>query len=259
MSKRLRTVLIIILLLVFAGSLGGLIWNLADREKGRSSYEEAESIAKLSPPPPDAGLEPGAEIEEDPYFESLAAIDLAALQEVNPDVLGWILIPDTEVSYPLLLGRDNDYYLHRTWNGKSSALGAIFLECRNNESLSDFHTIIYGHRMKNGTMFGSLRNYNQQDYWTAHPYVYIMTGTSIRRYSIFSAYTASVTGRTYQIDFANDGEKQAFLDEGLSLNVLSTGLTPAVTDQIITLSTCYGNTYATRWVVQASLAEIDLL
>lgn len=258
MNKRLRTVLMVLLLLVFAGSLGGLIWNLADRERGRTSYEEAESVAKLSPPPSTSPeSEPAA--EEDPYFESLAAIDLTALQEVNPDVLGWILIPDTEVSYPLLFGRDNRYYLHRTWDGKNSALGAIFLELRNDESLSDFHTIIYGHRMKNGTMFGSLRNYVNQSYWTAHPYVYIMNSTSIRRYDIFSAYTASVTGPTYQVDFADDGEKQAFLDNSLSLNVLSTGLTPTVTDKIITLSTCSGNTYATRWVVQASLSEIMLL
>lgn len=86
---------------------------------------------------------------------------------------GWILIPNTVISYPLLQGEDNQYYLNHTWKKWTSAVGAIFMDSQNNPNLTDFNTIVYGHRMNNGSMFASLKNYKKQSYWQAHPCVYI--------------------------------------------------------------------------------------
>ena len=191
----------------------------------------------------------------DPYADALRNMDFAALQEVNSDVLGWILIPYTRISYPLVQGSDNAYYLNHTWKKTSSSVGSIFLECQNSSSLGDFNTIVYGHRMRNGSMFASLKYYDQQSYWVEHPRVYIMNKAGMYTYEIFSAYEAGVTEDTYRLGFGGDTQKQAFLDFCVEKSVISTGIVPTVEDRILTLSTCTGRGHETRWVVQAVLVE----
>lgn len=84
---------------------------------------------------------------------ALAAVDLAALREVNPEVVGWIEIPDGGISYPLMQGANNQWYLKHTWVGDYSSVGSVFMDCRSHADLSDFHTILYGHRLRSGAMF----------------------------------------------------------------------------------------------------------
>lgn len=136
----------------------------------------------------------------DPYdacLMQLRSLDLSGTLEASEDVAGWIVIPGTKVSYPLVQGNDNDYYLNHTYNGKSNVVGAIFADSRNRiglgsawdvsaltarellphvkqgqvSGLPDFNTIIYGHRMKNGSMFASLKYYRDLQYYEEHPYV----------------------------------------------------------------------------------------
>lgn len=271
MTKRVRRLLIILLALIFAGSMVGLIWRTLEYRAAEETYAEAEDLVKLpdlsalapptlEPEPSATGEDPlptqSAPAEEkpvyvDPYADALREMDFTALQEVNPDVLGWILIPGTVVSYPLLQGSDNDYYLNHTWRLTRSAVGAIFMEHQNSSDLSDFNTIIYGHRMRNGSMFATLKNYKNQSYWAQHPCVYLTDESGSYKYEIFAAYEISTQGETYRLGFQTDEAKQAFLDYCMEQSVIETGITPTVYDQILTLSTCTGNGHATRWVVQA--------
>ena len=149
-------------------------------------------------------------------------MDLPALQQVNSDVIGWIAIPGTEISYPLVQGTDNDYYLTHTWNQNSSAVGAIFMDCR-----------------------------CSADFLQAHPQVYVTNASGTHAYSIYAAYEAALDGTAYYSAFSDETIKKAFIDEGVSLSVIRTGAVPTVNDHILTLSTCTGNGHATRWVVQA--------
>ena len=176
-------------------------------------------------------------------------MDLPALQQVNSDVIGWIAIPGTEISYPLVQGTDNDYYLTHTWNQNSSAVGAIFMDCRCSADFSGFNTIVYGHRMNNGSMFAALKHYKKQDFLQAHPQVYVTNASGTHAYSIYAAYEAALDGTAYYSAFSDETIKKAFIDEGVSLSVIHTGAVPTVND--LTLSTCTGNGHATRWVVQA--------
>lgn len=269
MNKRLRLILTILFALVFVGSLGGFLWNELDRQRGQEAYNEAQDLAEmpdfsaLPPPTLDPLPEDGENVEEeegeeepkpayvDPYAELLRNMDFSALREINPDVLGWILVPGTNISYPLLQGRDNDQYLRHTWRGNYSVVGSIFLECNNSPGLSDFNTIVYGHRMRNGSMFGSLKYFKNLSYWKSHPCVYITDDNGSHKYNIFAAYEASVSSTTYRLSFPNDAAKQEYIDWGLSQSVIDTGLVPTVSDQILTLSTCTGQGHANRWVVQA--------
>ena len=265
MKKNIRRILMVILGLVFAGSVAMMIYRGIQYKEGEETYAEAETLVDLPDlsqiPVPNVEDEPEEEAEEkpvyvDPYADALRNMDFSALREVNSDVLGWIMIPGTVISYPLLQGTDNQYYLKHTWKKWTSAVGAIFLEYQNSPDFSDFNTIIYGHRMNNGSMFASLKNYKKQSYWAAHPYVYITDDNGSHKYEIFAAYEVSTAGTTYQIGFSGDASKQAFLDYCLGQSVIDTGITPTVHDKILTLSTCTGNGHATRWVVQARLKGV---
>lgn len=93
-------------------------------------------------------------------------IDFDALKKINPDVVSWITIPGTNIDYPLLQGKDNNQYLHKDMEGRDSAAGAIFLDHGDKADLSSRHNIIYGHHMKNGTMFKDIVKYKDQQYLT---------------------------------------------------------------------------------------------
>lgn len=255
-----RGIVILALAAVLLVSGGMVVRRLVEYRLGDQEYEEAQELVQLPdldtiPQPDESQEEPQEEqpVYVDPYADALAAMDFSALREVNSDVLGWILIPGTNLSYPLLQGDDNQYYLNHTWRKSYNSVGAIFMECRNSADLSDFNTIIYGHRMNNRSMFGILHQYSSQSYWKAHPYIYITDDNGSHRYQVFAAYEVSTSGAAYQISFSGDASKQAFLDECLSQSVIDTGVTPHVYDKILTLSTCTGDGHATRWVVQAVL------
>lgn len=283
MKRNLRYMMIAVAAVIFVGSGAMMLYKTMEHQAGAEVYAEAETLAGLpalnelasssAPATIAEEIVPMAEIPDtegetesapeelpqqvwvDPYADALANMDFSALRAVNSDVLGWILIPGTQVSYPLLQGDDNEYYLNRTWRKGWNSMGSIFMEQRNSSDLSDFNTIIYGHRMQNLSMFGSLKKYKDQNYWAANPNVYITDDAGTHKYVIFAAYEAGVADDAYRLLFADEAEKQRCIDLGLSHSVIATGIVPTVNDRIITLSTCTGRGYESRWVVQAVYRE----
>lgn len=269
MKKKLHRLLYVLLVLTLVISGGFLLYKQIEARAAAQDYEgalQAAGIEDLAAPPapstrPSPAPAPGgsgsdqeaeAQEEGDPWLETLRAVDLPALRGVNSDILGWITIPDTELSYPILAGRDNQYYLNHTWSGERNAAGAIFLEKECASDFSDFNVIIYGHRMHNNMMFGTLRFYEDTAFWAEHPSVYLTSDTGVARYDIFAAYEAGVKDPTYRLNLEEEEEKQEFIDFCLSSSVLDTGVVPTTSDQILTLSTCTQQGGAsTRWVVQA--------
>ena len=177
-------------------------------------------------------------------------LDLSPLREVNADVVCWIEIPGV-LSYPVLQGEDNAYYLSHTWDGEKNPSGSIFLDYRASAGLTDFHTLLYGHRMRDGSMFGSLKHYMDAAFWQENPSVTIANEDGTWQYDIYAAYEVGLTAKTYQQEFSSPEEKQEFIRYGLERSAIDTGITPAPEDTIITLSTCSGGDRNTRWVVQA--------
>ena len=274
LNKKLHTLLTILLLSIFLPSTFLLIRKQFHDADGEQAYQEALEVAraKESAPlettpeateasviPTEICWMPAAVEETDPNLEQLQQIDLEALREVNPDVLGWILIPQTKVNYPILQGEDNEYYLNHTWQNNRNYVGSIFLECQNQPDFSDYNTIIYGHNLKNGTMFAAIRNYMSQSFYEAHPSVYLVTDQGIFLYEIFSAHLAPVDSLTYGMVMNQEDTRQEFLDYVLRESVIETPVVPAATDQIITLSTCSGHGYAKRWVIHARLQMIPVI
>jgi len=267
-TKRTRKILTALLVVVFLFSMFLFLRQQMDNAAGSSTYDSALQMAtsgKKSEVTAVPETAPEAERiwipapieEEDPHLRTLEDIDLDALREVNPDVVGWILIPDTQVNYPLMQGTDNDYYLKNTWDGKRYAVGSIFLEHLCSPDFTDFNTIVYGHNMNNGSMFAGLREYRNTQYWEQHPYVYILSDEGIYRYEIFSSYKARTDSSAYGLSFNQAKTRVNFLTEAIEQSNIQTGLVPDLTDRILTLSTCSGAGYSTRWVVHARLKMIQ--
>ena len=195
------------------------------------------------------------EYEWDKYIvECLRLTDIKALQAINPDVIGWIYITATDISYPIMHADSNDRYIRSSWMDSSVYLtaGAIFMESMNSPDFSDFNTVLYGHRMRNETMFGKIKYYNSESYLKSHPSIYIVTENSISRYDIYAAYEVSTSGKTFQLGFGDDESKRSYINYTLKSSVYNTGIVPAADDHILTLSTCSGvKDYSTRWIVQA--------
>lgn len=258
MKKNLQRALRVVLSLILIVCLGYISWKNLDYHRGAESYKSSVQIAKFPelPQPPSLTEELPAG-EEDPCAAALIEVDLNALRELNDEVLGWITIPGTELSYPLLQAEDNSYYLTHTWTREKSSVGAIFLDWRSTADLSDFNTVIYGHRMRNGSMFAGLKYYNKLEYWREHPDVYIVNSDGVFRYRIFAAHEAGVQTVVYSFDISGEADRQEFIQHSLSRSVIQTGVTPESEDKVITLSTCTGRGYDSRWVVQAVLVSLE--
>lgn len=260
MGKNVRRAAMAVLALVFLASAAMAVRQQLEYRKITADSEEAAQVADLpvqgEAPRDSAGAgasaPPDRPAEEPPEGAAvLAGVNLEALREINEDVVGWIEIPGTELSYPLVQGRDNQYYLSHNWKKENSGGGSVFLEATNSRDLSDYHTIVYAHRMRNDSMFGTLKYYKDADFWREHPSVFIATADGVRQYDIFSAREAGVKGIVYRLDIRESGLEEEFLRDCMEGSVIDTGITPETGEQILTLSTCTGNGHSTRWVVQA--------
>lgn len=278
MKHKGKKFLSLLLLVVFVISTTCLASNFFSYGTGGSTYSDAKSLAQQTAAEPTETQPPATEAEtlppeepepvwmpvpvpqDDPNLENLKALDLEALRQVNEDVVGWIQIPGTKVDYPMVQGEDNEFYLDHDWEKKEQYVGSIFLECRNSADFTDFNTIIYGHNMTNGSMFGTLWKYEYGENWKDMPYVYLVVDGEILRYEVFSTYMAEVESPTYGLSFRQRETREEFIAMTLENSDIDTGIYPAVTDRILTLSTCSGMGYTVRRVVHARLPmELTIL
>lgn len=190
-------------------------------------------------------------------------VDFSKLLKINDDIIGWIYMEDTVVNYPLLQGENNLYYLDKTLYKKYLASGSIYLDCDNEPDFSDAHSIIFGHNMKNHTMFGDLSDLRDEDYLKEHPYVdLILTDGTWMRYEICSMYRAHVEDGTFRAPLNKAKnfkpfmelitEKNMHADSELDLPVVQED------DKVLTLSTCTEDSAdLERFVVHAVLVSVD--
>lgn len=154
-------------------------------QESQKVYEQMEGFTQKIE---DQDLSPEAvpgETPEEVAEQGFLQVDFNKLEEINPDVIAWIEIPGLEISYPVVQGRDNDYYLHHLITRENHKSGSIFMDFQNQEDLSDRNTIIYGHNMKDGSMFGTLNQYQSQALYRNYPYFYMYVPGYIYEYQIF--------------------------------------------------------------------------
>ena len=187
--------------------------------------------------------------------EEQSTIDFNALWDVNPDIYAWIEIPGTQVAYPVLRKEgDDDYYLNVTVEGNSGLPGSIYSQASyNGKDFQDFNTILYGHDMKDGSIFGGLKNYRDASYWTDHPEMIIYTPDQKLTYKIFAAVVYSNDLIPYKYDLNTDEGKQQFLDSVYSnsdsRSIIDKDAVVTTQSRLLTLSTCIGNETEHRYLV----------
>lgn len=185
-------------------------------------------------------------------------VDFAKLKELNEDSIAWLDVYKFDLSYAVVQAPDNDFYLHRDMNKEYSLAGTLFMDYENNSDFSDFNTIIYGHNMKNGSMFGKLKKYKSVDFYKENPYIDIFLEGKKYRYQVFSAHDVSVfSTNTYDNVSTNEGQKQVIINEMMSSALYSTGIEVTTEDKILTLSTCVDSLDDDyRFMVNAKLIEV---
>lgn len=207
--------------------------------------------------------EPDTEDEEAPEAETVNSFDWDGLLSESPYVIGWIQIPGSErVNYPIVQHpEDNQYFLTRDWKGDAQAAGAIFLNRHNSSDFTDMNSVIYGHRMKSGSMFGTLKYYEDQAYLDEHPYVYIFTPEGRQlTYEIICCAHVSDGSDAYLMSFRTPEERMAYYDMMLRRAITRRDMELGPFDTTILLSTCgaAGSDYYARVVVLAKLIGIDV-
>lgn len=235
----ISNLILIVAFAVFFVSAFQLIRIAKGYMDGRSEYEKVRDLAIT------------ADEEEEDEFR----VDFDKLLEINPDTIGWIRFsPEPSViSYPIVQGDDNEEYLHKTFSANENTLGAIFLGIENASDFNDRHSIIYGHRMKDGSMFRHLQDYEEKAFWEENPYFYIYTldGRKIT-YEIYAAEQILETSETYRVDFADDEEYQQFLKNTAESSIYQTGTDLENVESVVTLSTCTSASDEHRFVVRGA-------
>lgn len=185
-------------------------------------------------------------------------IDYATLAKINKDVVGWISCKDTIVDYPILQGGDNDYYLYRDVYEKYAGAGSIFMDFRNSKDFSDPITLIYGHHMKDGSMFNTVDDYQEAGFYGSHPVWTINTKKGDYSLKIFAGTVVKSNDVIYKVDYNNNigkKERQAIIDRMVAVSDFKTDVKVSGSDRIVILSTCYPKAEDDRYVLLGKLVK----
>ena len=187
-------------------------------------------------------------------------LDWEALQSENEDIYAWIYIPNTQVDYPILQHpTEADYYLDHNLDDSTGYPGCIYSQNPSSKEFMDPLTVLYGHNMKNGTMFGSLHEFEDNEFFEQNSYIYIYTPEKTLVYEIFSACEFSDAHLMYTYNFGETSGFNQFVDDVSSVRAMNAHVRSDVEveygDYLLTLSTCIKNKSENRWLVTAVLVN----
>ena len=253
-SKVLRGIIAVISLAVFLFS-GYKLYDYFHSSKEDKEYTNTiiQDTVTIKPQKGNTGKEETVDLN-DPN-KCPIDVDFETIWKENKDVIAWIYSPNTEINYPVAQSYDNSHYLRMRLDGKYSVGGTIFVDYRNSGDFSDPNSIIYGHFMRNGTMFGSLQNYKDQKYYDDHPFMWLITPDKTYRIDILSGFVTAADSEIYNF-ISNESQLDEYLSQtGNKSNFIST-VDPNTVEKVVTLSTCSHDYKDARYVVIGSLTEV---
>ncbi len=231
------TVCLIGIILVSGYKIGKTMWEY---HVAKSAYTNiSEKTAKVDPK------------------QFTGVVDWKALKKVNSDVQGWLYQKGTVINYPVVQGTDNDTYLHTRFDKQWSGGGTLFVDCRMEKDFKGFNSIIYGHHMKDGSMFRSIRGYTKEDgYYDKHKTLELATPHGNYHLVVFSAFITKATDEdTYKMTY-DEAEKQAYIDrawERSELPITRDSVDVTKNDRLVTLSTCAYDYEEARYIVMCKM------
>ena len=168
-------------------------------------------------------------------------VDFKSLEKINTGCVAWLYVDGAKINYPVVQGSDNEFYLHHTFEMKKNSSGCIFMDWEVDPKLTSWNTFFYGHNMKNGTMFGHLKNFiNNGAVYDKDPYIYVFRPEGIYRYEIFSYYLDQTDSKMYYT-CDSFSEYRAYLREATKKSARECRAKATPDDNIVTLVTCSGS------------------
>lgn len=245
-NKKTSRLVLLIGIVVIAIGVIMLVMNLLNYKKSDDLYDKTK--------------EEYTDVNENPgeWYEQIQ-VDFDALKKINSEIVGWIHFENEDIDYPILRANDNDKYLRTTYDGTDAIAGSIFMDYNNESGMTDSHILIYGHNMRNLSMFGNLKKYRtEENYFDEHKYFQIITPEGAKRYEVISYKEVSETDDMYTIYRADDEKYMTYLNETILAGSLVANKEVNVEElqnpQVVSLSTCTASDDK-RFVVSGVLVD----
>lgn len=261
-NRKLQIILLIICSLVFVFSAVQIAATYLQYREADKTYEKiqeryVDTLPKQPEPPETEETDPESTDAELIPPETLPIqVDFDALLRDNGDVVGWIYSEGTPINYPVVQAADNNYYLRRDLNGKYLVSGTVFLDYRCGLPGENRNYVLFGHNMKNATMFGTFVKYKESSYYEEHPVLYYLTPDGEYRIELYAGLVVSTDEMIYKID-ASETEMKEFLAEARERSTFSSEVDIDENDIIVTLSTCSYEFDGARYVLIGRLIRIE--
>lgn len=259
MKKFLNYLLTIVLVVIFLFSGWKVVSGLWTYLQGRSSYDSLEQYISFETQPP--ATAPATDPAEETYSYDVTPmeteapddtnwpqVDFERLRGINPDIVAWIYVEGTKINYPVVQTDDNDYYLDRLFDRTRNSAGSIFMDYRCSADFSDRHSILYGHNMKDKSMFAALMDYKDPDFYPDHPQALLLTPECNYKIRFFSGYVCDSWKNAWELDF-EDTDFETWLEEIAKRSRFTPDAFPTEEDTIVTLSTCSYEYHDARFVL----------
>lgn len=253
MREKIRIILCCIFLAIAIYAAYNIIKIQSEYKKSVDAYKKLDNYTIEQTTSETSGESEEEPVKEKPYPD----VDFDGLKSVNSDVIGWIYVPDTEINYPIVHTSDNDYYLDHLVDRTQNPAGAIFLDTRNPSDFSDLHSIIYGHHMKNGSMFAALKGYKKQDFFDGHKTGYLITQDAAYSIDFFAGHVANVEENAWQLDFDDAADFDNWIKSLKEISAFKSDIEPQYGDRVFTLSTCSYEFDDARFVLSGKLTKIE--
>ena len=260
--------------LIFLASTAVTGWVLISHRKAETAIQELRVVAKRPVEKPAAivvksaaatGSEEQQPAENDAQEQEQKqeqkparriSMDFTELKQINADIIGWLYAEGVNIDYPVLRAEDNEYYLKRLYNGRGNSSGSLFADFNNKGDFSDRNTVIYGHHMANGTMFGSLGRYRYQSFYEAAPTMMLYTPEGDYLVELICGTVENGYDTFFSFDFESDEEFLRYVDSFRSRSTFQSDVEVEPGDRLISLCTCAYAFENARYVVIGKLVAL---
>jgi len=183
-------------------------------------------------------------------------IDFAALRAINPDIAAWLILEGTPINYPVVQGADNLFYLNHMFDGEQNSVGTLFIDSYNTPGFADQNTVIYGHNMRDASMFATLLEYESQAFFEEHSEMLLLTPQGNYLIKLFAGYTTDAAADSWMFSFADSNDFERWISEAKYRSDFTSSVEIHPSDRLVTLSTCSYAFDNARYVVVGRLVPI---
>lgn len=268
MGRRLRIAAMALLLAVFCGA-GIIVFAVQRRyaEEAQVYEQAAEEFLRW----PEGGEEDEGSHGTDKSVYNAAdvsgtvsgfgkeahpEVDFDGLLAVNDEIVGWLYCEDTRINYPVVQGSDDDFYLKHNYKKERQNVGSVFVEALNRPGFADSNTVIYGHQMNDGSMFDVLDSWKEQEFYEAHPVMWLLTPEENYKVLLFSGYTTAALSDTYTVFTGPCRQLEEYLEQCAANSDFQAKVELNGDAKYITLSTCAYDFENARYVLHGKLVPV---